>query len=109
MAHCAHQDVSFLVRAVHSRQTGLPLGKSALASLGYFSRKRGFPFLVVLRSEFCSQAELPSCSGRRSGGRWWNRKGQTRLINARPEMLVGHHREEYWNRPLRTAKVNVVE
>jgi hypothetical protein len=24
-------------------------------------------------------------------------------------MLVGHHREEYWNRPLRTAKVNVVE
>jgi hypothetical protein len=58
MAYCAHQDVSFLVRAVHSRQTELPLGKSALASLGHLS-KRTFLFPAVLRSESCSRAELP--------------------------------------------------
>jgi hypothetical protein len=109
MAYCAHQHVSFLVRAVHSRQTELPLGKSALASLGYLSRKREFLFLVVLRSEFCSPAEPPVVLDAAP-------EGDGGIGKARPGWSTPERKcwlvitvKKYWNRPLRTAKVNVVE
>jgi hypothetical protein len=93
MAYCAHQDVSFLVRAVHSRQTELPLGKSALASLGHPS-KRTFLFPAVLRLESCSRAELPVVLEAAPSGQGGVEKARPGWSTPDREMPVGHHREE---------------